>query len=349
MFESGSRFRKKFADEYFLSELIGRADSFFVHLRKGSHVSKIKVTLMEEKFTSMLKNIGSSSFPNLHAIRNALDKIENYLQVRYPTKASIYRNIVEIDFSLNDVLLSTKGYLLSKSYRDHLERASKLGGSYPFSPSYYATRRPNDYQRCSNFKIKVGTIATDYSQFIQDRSVSRFSDIKNDKILVVDSVNGKNSPKPILDLLRLVKSFSDLNLKPPSHSNVIDMANKKLSGYVLATELPIWRKVGAKLVTGHPDIVLLIGDTLFVCDYKPGETPNSNTKAFSSSFIISLPQVAAYSKLHKSQYNIKKIYCVSFNEKGEAWVYQDKVLNSLENLLISKGYASWLIWKDYLV
>lgn len=271
------------------------------------------------------------------------------MQIRYPTKASIYRNIVQIDFSLNDNLLSTKGDLLSKSYREHLITAFKLGGSYPFSPSYYQTRRPNDYQRCSNFKIQVGTLKTDYSQFIQDRLVSRFSGIKNDKILVVDSVNGKNSPKPILDLLRLVKSFTDLNLRPPSHSNVIDMANKKLLDYTLVTELPLWRKVGAKLVTGHPDIVLLIGDTLFICDYKPGDISNPSTKTFSHSFLMSLPQVAAYSKLHRSQYGIKKIYCVTFNEKGQAWIYQDNILNSLESLLISKGYANWLIWKDYIV
>jgi hypothetical protein len=76
---------------------------------------------------------------------------------------------------------------------------------------------------------------------------------------------------------------------------------------------------------------------------------NPNAKTFSHSFLMSLPQIAAYSKLHRSQYNVKKIYCVMFNEDGRAWIYQDKVLDSLENLLITKGYSNWLIWKNYIV
>jgi len=94
---------------------------------------------------------------------------------------------------------------------------------------------------------------------------------------------------------------------------------------------------------------LLIGDTLFVCDYKPGDMANPNAKRFSHSFLMSLPQVAAYSKLHRSQYNVKKIYCVTFNEDGRAWIYQDKVLDSLENLLIAKGHFDWLIWNNYII
>jgi len=194
-------------------------------------------------------------------------------------------------------------------------------------------------------------LAADYSKFIQDRLANKFSDLRNDKILVVDSVNGKNCPKPIQDLLKLVESFSGhdpLNFLNPSHPAIIGMAKTKLSDYVLATELPVWRKVGAKLVTGYVDLVFLIGDTLFVCDYKPGDKANPSANTWSKSFLMSVPQVAAYSKLHRSQYNVKKIYCVTFNEDGDAWIYQDKVLNSLENLLIAKGYSSWLIWKNYI-
>ncbi len=346
MFEPESPFRKVFGTLSFFKNFIGHPTNMFTNLRSGSYTSKRYTLDMENKLTLMSKDRRRSSFPNLHAIDNALAEIQNYLKVRYPKGSKIFHS----DFFINEIL--GESTLLPKIYKTLLKLEYRLDGTYPFSRALFEFNHPNDYQRCSNFKIKVGTIVADYSQFINDRFVSKFSDLKNDKILSINSINGKNSPKPILDLLKLVKSFNGLyplNFKNPSHPAIIKMAKTKLSDYVLATELPIWRKVGDKLVTGHIDIVLLIGDTLFVCDYKPRENSDADTGAFSKSFIMSLPQVAAYSKLHKSQYGIKKIYCVSFNEKGEAWIYQDNVLNSLESLLISKGYASWLIWKDYIV
>jgi hypothetical protein len=352
MFDLESPFRKMFSDTNFFNNFIGYNVPIFQVLRIGSYISRARVASMFIKLTSMKKKMGKSSFPNQHAIKNALDIVGNYLEVRHPKMISSSQKLYAPDFFINDNLISGRGILLPKPYIYHLKGNSYNNGLFPFSAEAYHRNHPNDYQRCSNFKLQVGTLAADYSKFIQDRLVSKFSDLRNDKILVVDSVNGKNSPKPIQDLLKLVESFcglDDFNFKNPSHPAIIGMAKAKLSDYVLATELPVWRKVGAKLVTGHIDLVLLIGDNLFVLDYKPGDKADPNANVMSKSFLMSLPQIAAYSKLHRSQYNIKKIYCVTFNEKGQAWIYQDKVLDSLENLLIAKGHSSWLIWKKYIV
>jgi len=352
IFDHDSPFRKKFGNSFFFRGFTGYSSDLFKNIQSGLHISKRHVFSMFNKLTLMRKNIGTSSFPSQHAIENALSIVENYLQVRHPKKEGNRVLAFQDYFFVNNILVSSKGTLLPKIYRNYLEVASNLDGSFPFSAAYYQKNHPNDYQRCSNFEIQVGTIAKDYFEFIQDRLVNKFSDLKGDKLLVVDSVNSKNSPKPIQDLLKLVKSFSGSdpkNFLNPSHQAIIGMAKVKLSDYVLATELPVWRKVGAKLVTGHVDLVLLIGDTLFICDYKPGDMANPNAKRFSHSFLISFPQVAAYSKLHRSKYSIKRIYCVTFNEDGHAWIYQDKLLDSLENLLIIKGYSDWLIWKKYII
>ncbi|KKL76476.1 hypothetical protein LCGC14_2044510 [marine sediment metagenome] len=150
----------------------------------------------------------------------------------------------------------------------------------------------------------------------------------------------KNLKTPtVQNLNSLDKERLDNNFRWPSHSGVSKAVTNHLNQYILAVELQIERKNGAKRVTGHIDILLIVGDTLYVVDYKPDghgdqmTNPLSPTyKHLSSSFIQSIPQVAAYAKILKKAYGVSKVVCVTFN-KDSAWVYQDSFLENKMSLL----------------
>ena len=105
---------------------------------------------------------------------------------------------------------------------------------------------------------------------------------------------------------------------------------------------------GSKLLTGHLDFLLKIGDTLFVLDYKPDGIGDPNTPKLSKSFIESIPQVGIYSKILRREYGVKKVFCVTFNHKNEGWIYHDSLLGDLEAWMISMGIAQHIIWRGYI-
>ena len=93
----------------------------------------------------------------------------------------------------------------------------------------------------------------------------------------------------------------------------------------VAIEVPIWSKIENKTITGHIDLIQIENDTVKVIDYKP-----------EGNFLLSLPQVATYGFLIKSQLNIKKIKCISFN-KQSSWEYKPSILiEDIKDYLISQ-------------
>jgi len=136
--------------------------------------------------------------------------------------------------------------------------------------------------------------------------------------------------------------YHDSNSKLPQQAqNVID--NYKVNGktrvpghepilkYILikdnnsiAIEVPVWVEAENKSITGHIDLIQIEDDVVKVIDYKP-----------EGNFLFSLPQVAMYGFLLKSNLNITNLRCMSFN-KEEAWEYDPKVLISdIKDYLIS--------------
>ena len=82
---------------------------------------------------------------------------------------------------------------------------------------------------------------------------------------------------PIRELIRIVNNYKGNKLAPvskwPLHDAIAREAERQLSSSIITTELHIWSKTGSKLVTGHPDIILVIDGVLYVCDYKPDGIP----------------------------------------------------------------------------
>ena len=124
--------------------------------------------------------------------------------------------------------------------------------------------------------------------------------------------------------------------KKPGHEPILKNILIKDSNSV-AIEIPIWKKIDNKVVTGHIDLIQIENSLVKVIDYKP-----------EGNFMISLPQVATYGLLVKSMFNLHEIRCVSFNKK-EAWEYDpDILLSDVKNYLISQRVNN-RNWEDFLI
>ncbi len=92
----------------------------------------------------------------------------------------------------------------------------------------------------------------------------------------------------------------------------------------IAIEIPIWNNENNKFITGHIDLIQIENNVIKVIDYKP-----------EGKFLLSLPQVAMYGFLLKSQLKIKNLRCLTFNRK-EVWEYDpDILLMDIKEYLIS--------------
>ena len=104
----------------------------------------------------------------------------------------------------------------------------------------------------------------------------------------------------------------------------------------ICMEIPIWMWYKSHYLTGHIDLILVIDDVIYVCDYKPEETPIPETTRLSYSFMRSIPQVASYALVLKKLYDIDDIMCITFNKKG-AWIYEPKATLTHLNNFIKKN------------
>lgn len=165
--------------------------------------------------------------------------------------------------------------------------------------------------RVSQFKIKGLK-----SAFIRSFSKNL---IRSGKIRQFDS----NSKLPSY-AQKVYNNFKDNKKGEPGHDPILKniLIKDKNS---LAIEIPIWKDKGNKVITGHIDLIQVEGNIIKVIDYKP-----------EGKFLLSLPQVAMYGILLKSELNIKNLRCISFN-KEEAWEYEPQILMlDIKNYLISQ-------------
>ncbi len=116
-------------------------------------------------------------------------------------------------------------------------------------------------------------------------------------------------------------------------------------------EIPIWMWHKDHYLTGHIDLILVMDDIIYVCDYKPEETHIPETTRLSYSFMRSIPQVASYALVLKKLFDIYDIMCITFNKKG-AWIYEPKTTLTHLNTFIKKNKqykASDRSWEKYFL
>jgi hypothetical protein len=102
----------------------------------------------------------------------------------------------------------------------------------------------------------------------------------------------------------------------------------------IAVEIPIWKS--QPKITGHMDLILLEGDTIYIADYKP-----------EGKFLHSLPQVAFYGLLLRKKFRSKNIRCIQFS-KEECWEYDPEILRSVLPNHLDEKILKELDWVQYL-
>jgi len=118
------------------------------------------------------------------------------------------------------------------------------------------------------------------------------------------------------------------------------------SDYAIATEIPIYRKYSDEFLTGHIDLLMIIDDILYVCDYKPRTSPHPNANP-SVSFINSIPQIACYGLILKKNYGINKLFCVTFNKLG-IWLYEPEiVMQKITSFIKKQDSKRKLTWENF--
>ena len=108
----------------------------------------------------------------------------------------------------------------------------------------------------------------------------------------------------------------------PHHHFLVPAAfNNRKKNMVVATEVPVYIKNDktGELLTGHIDMVVIIGKNIYICDYKPERDFSSNPAKVDKIFADTIPQVATYAIIFKHMFKkyIDKggfnVFCYTFN------------------------------------
>ncbi len=363
MFSQNSKFRTLLSSKNVLNLFLGKSydtiksrTPLLTRFKWGNHFSKKIVGLMSIRMMFLQISSGPSTHPGIHAIDNAIQMLDIYDDQRYPLNSETHNNyqgILESFYINPDMVeyLESKGF--SKIFTTKLSEAIALGGNFHFSAKSYERSHPYDYMRSSRFYRRVNVGGKDIDREAKQDKANELID--NGKITWIKPDGSGLSQ--IKKLIQFAKSF-DTKLKAQlipiftqddGHAIVADAAANQLANEFVGSEIPLYRKNGVKLVTGHLDILLLIDGVLYVCDYKPDGSPDPYTSKISYSFLDSIPQVAAYSKIFRLAYGIKinEIKCVTFNKDG-AWVYDDIVLKDVEEFMDTQSISDNNNWQDYI-
>lgn len=227
---------------------------------------------------------------------------------------------------------------------NHLEYIYKLG-TFPeeILEGYH------EYPRISRFNQQFRFISDEKKRFFIKEMIS------NKLIKVIDSKGSKihNSVENLIELSKN-KYYNPSEIynthNSPGHEFILNKILEREPNSV-GMEIPIWMWHKDHYLTGHIDLILVIDDIIYICDYKPEETPILQTTRLSYSFMRSIPQVASYALVLKKLFEINDIKCITFNKKG-AWIYEPKTTLTQLNRFIkqNKQYkANDRPWEKYFL
>ncbi len=221
--------------------------------------------------------------------------------------------------------------------------------------------RMNTLHRISDFSYKFSHVA----------SSSKFQLISNwlqqNKILTVGTQgttnkankNFKFSNNVITAISQLVESAQNKHFTSvsylhgsPGHEQVLPKILNDISEAIGIEVLLFIRNPnigGNKYLTGHVDVILVIGDTVLIVDYKPDMTPRFSTTKIYDNFARSFPQVSSYALAAIDQLGLqnKKVYSVTFNKEA-AWVYEPEfMLKEMNDFMLANAQNPDLPWNLY--
>lgn len=137
--------------------------------------------------------------------------------------------------------------------------------------------------------------------------------------LVTYEYNKGPSPKFIKDILEYSQENKYKNFQltgsggSPDHKHLLPMLVKNVKG-ALGSEINIWLFRNDNCMTGHIDLLIVQGDTIYVCDYKPDLKFKDATSG--KDFSNAVPQVLAYALMLKEALGLSKVKGLIFNQQG---------------------------------
>jgi hypothetical protein len=112
----------------------------------------------------------------------------------------------------------------------------------------------------------------------------------------------------------------------PKHKWVADNAffglRRDIGVFTVEPTVFIKDNVDEKLLTGHVDLIVIIGKNIYICDYKPDKEMTLNPTGTGSLFADTIPQVSSYAlifmemfrkQIEDGEYNV---FCYTFNREG---------------------------------
>jgi hypothetical protein len=172
------------------------------------------------------------------------------------------------------------------------------------------------------------------------------------------------------DALEAARKTSDYDPQK-NHEYVCDYIREKVDK-VIGTEMPVYIFTGRGYLTGHIDIIMLVGNDLYIADFKPGEMVNSRTFITSpfdlklsdsdlkevirgENLIKSVPQISSYAialiDMLDLDLNTINVRCAAFNEQYQMVFDPIPILKEILAFVQSSNYAhtpNWVHYKDIL-
>ena len=281
-------------------EMISRKsfDNFYQILPLGVKSPKYVAVLLIFFYFSYIRGyfVNSAFFFNLFDNSNVCNTFPFILSRFYKIKKSIINTffqqfskqlfsntISKIDFK-HQGLTYTFHPVISrlKSINPELSKGLYLlfmkiaSDSFPNNYFNNPTYRPSDFSLKGNHSERI--YLADISQYF-DRFIVKHRDF-----------HGLCS-----EISQFISVFRNKYHKNPDHPPILNLIMEKYTKHAISTETPVWKAIDEiEHICGHIDLIFVVGNTLYICDYKPTLTE----------IYKKIPQLALYGNIIKSMLSV---------------------------------------------
>jgi ATP-dependent exoDNAse (exonuclease V) beta subunit len=216
-------------------------------------------------------------------------------------------------------ILTDEGLLKTASYgkiKDFIKRTDLLEGNIEYLFKRLIDANPELRERISQFsKFNVGGINTEKCQEWRKETLTKkinkdengdgeknWKDLPADKILyeLAENIdNNKFFPQFVQELVKCAKG-------DPSHKDVELWASERIAEIIGAEFVFYNERPDGKMVTGHPDLIIVKDGAIFICDYKPKDELEASSGRMREHFWHEIPQIAGYAITLKEQLGFPK-------------------------------------------
>ena len=237
--------------------------AFFFNLLDNSNVCNTFPFILS-RFYKIKKSIISTFFQQFskQLFSNTISKID----FRHQSLTYTFHPVISRLKSINPELSKGLYLLFMKIASD------SFPNNYFNNPTY----RPSDFSLKGNHSERI--YLADISQYF-DRFIVKHRDF-----------HGLCS-----EITQFISTFRNKYHKNPDHPPILNLIMEKYIKHAISTETPVWKVINEKEnICGHIDLIFVVGNTLYICDYKPTLTE----------IYRKIPQLALYGNIIKSMLSV---------------------------------------------